>query len=375
MIVAGLQVSPAVAAPTVLVPSLLTASKYSVDVNYSLNPGAIAAIQTGLGSPWSLSQVMDIANHDRAALTTCDSGIPRSDGSTDTAKLAGTLGGFCFDSGDTTAHCATSTDTTPDVYPQGITTTRDATGSTYDGIQVVAVSWDRAQSCSNSNFRDMWVTFVDWDSTQPNKYVKVLLVLPTSASEQYDLLSGKSGGLAWYGNYLYVADSHFPASPGGQAVHVFDMRDIFRITSAGSAVGRRSDGSYQAENFGFIMPEVGRLTNHSGSTLATFSTMAVDNSTSAPGLVTGQFNSANSTAAVRFDLSTTTKTLITAGNVAVASQAVSVPYKNVNGVLSHNGDWWFAADVNQPSNDCNLYFWHPGSSSASGHTWLQIVRA
>jgi hypothetical protein len=133
------------------------------------------------------------ANHDRRAVT-------------DSLGLSGYVGGFRFDAGD-------SSDCTN--FPQGITTSRDAVGTanggTYDGHQLLLVSWYTKQGCGGSTSRSR-ITLVDWDATYPNTYRKILLVEPTgtASAPSFKEVPVHAGGVSWYGHHLQGVS---PTSP------------------------------------------------------------------------------------------------------------------------------------------------------------------
>src|SRR5262245_27688885 len=188
VLVAGLFVvpTPALAAAA---PTTLPAGQYTLSANYGQFNAINTALVSTLGTA-AVHTVMDNANHDRT-------GLPSS------FSVAGLETGFRFDSGDN-SDCTN--------YPQGITTSRDAVGTAnsgnYDGHQLVVVSWYTKDSCSGSQERSR-ITLVDWDATYPNKYRKVLLVEPTgnATTPNFKDIPIHAGGVSWYGDYLYVADT------------------------------------------------------------------------------------------------------------------------------------------------------------------------
>jgi hypothetical protein len=227
----------------------------------------------------------------------------------------------------------------------------------------------------------MWLTFAQWNGSTPPEYMKVLLVLPVSGSTQYARLVGKSAGIAWYGDYLYVADPHFKETPSSSEVsvtHIFDMRKIFRTTANGidPSTGEEyiglHNGTYYGANYGFVMPEVGRLTP-SGSTNTT-GLIGVDNSPTAPALVTSHYSStATSVTAIRWPLSPTTKQLTNTSGTELASEAITVPLQYMQGITSHNGNWWFVTNDSNVDghHDSSLTFWHDGDTTEITNYWLE----
>src|SRR4051794_9490055 len=191
-------------------PTTLPAGQYTLSANYHQYDALNAALVSTLGTA-AVHTVMDNANHDRTGIT-------------DSLGIAGYQTGFRFDSGDN-SDCAN--------YPQGITTSRDAVGTagggTYDGRQLVLVSWYTKDGCDGDSARSR-ITLVDWDAGYPNKYRKILLVeaTGTAAAPSFKDVKVHAGGVSWYGDYLYVADT-------GHGMRVFDMRKILKTNTGGTA--------------------------------------------------------------------------------------------------------------------------------------------
>lgn len=340
---AGLLVipTPAVAAAG---PTTLPASQYTLSANYNQFSTINAALVSTLGTA-PVHTVMDHANHDRT-------GLPSS------FSLAGLETGFRFDSGDN-GDCKN--------YPQGITTSRDAVGTAnsgnYDGHQLVVVSWYTKDACGGSQERSR-ITLVDWDATYPNKYRKVLLVEPTgnATTPNFKDIPIHAGGVSWYGDYLYVADT-------GRGMRVFDMRKILKTNTGGTAdqIGRQSNGVYYAHNYAYVLPQIGTITSATTSgTSLKWSTISLDR-VSKSIVVTEYTCQSGCTSypnraprAIRFPFGS-------GGTFAAsttASQALQLPWYKLNGVASHNGRWWFMS-----SGDKKLYYWKPSASSQT-FSWV-----
>jgi hypothetical protein len=159
---------------------------------------------------------------------------------------------FCFNASDSR---------NAEWYPQGITGVSDARADEeWDKERPLLVSWhDEDQNGTDKNAR---VTFVN---TRTGTYRHVLLVLPyrnTQGRTTYEPVGTRAtdtgihaGGLAWYGNRLYVADT-------GSGLRVFDMRRIFDLgrsrngsTERGDLVGLHGD-TYHAYGYRYVMPQV-----------------------------------------------------------------------------------------------------------------------
>ncbi len=323
-------------------PTALPASQFTLTSNYHQFDGLVGSLVSTLGTA-AVHTVMDNANHDRVGIT-------------DSLGLAGYEGGFRFDSGDN-GDCTN--------YPQGITTSRDAIGTAnsgnYDGHQLVVVSWYTKDGCDGGGTRSR-ITLVDWDATYPNKYRKVLLVEPTgtAAAPSFKDIPIHAGGVSWYGDYLYVAET-------GRGMRVFDMRKILKTNTGGTAgqIGRQSSGVYYAHNYAYVLPQIGSVTaaTTSGTSLV-WSTISLDRVSRS--IVMTEYTCASGCTAypnrapraVRFPFAAGVTTFAA---TTTATQALRLPWYKLNGVASHNGRWWFAS-----SGAKQLYYWTP---SAGAHTY------
>ncbi|MFI5907078.1 hypothetical protein [Dactylosporangium sp. NPDC051541] len=327
-------------------PVVLAAGEYTLSADYHRYDVLNSALVDELGTV-AVHTVMDNANHDRGAVT-------------DSLGVAGYQAGFTFDSGDN-GDCAN--------YPQGITTSRDAVGTAdggnYDGHQLVLVSWYTKDGCDGASARSR-ITLVDWDATYPNKYRKILLVEATGtpAAPSFQDVRIHAGGVSWYGDYLYVADT-------GRGMRVFDLRTILRTDTGGSAdrIGRQADGAtFYAHNYAYVLPQVGTVTaaTTSGTPLV-WSSISLDRVSKS--IVMNEFTCASGCAdypnraprAVRFPFAAGLTTFAAA---TTASQALQLPWYKLNGVASHNGRWWFNS-----SGARQLYYWTP-ADGAHTYPWV-----
>ncbi|MGK3201511.1 hypothetical protein [Amycolatopsis sp. MEPSY49] len=325
-------------------PTTLPASQYTLTANYNQFDTVNSALVSTLGTA-AVHTVMDNANHDRTALPSSFS-------------VAGLSTGFRFDSGDN-SDCAN--------YPQGITTSRDAVGTAnsgnYDGHQLVVVSWYTKDGCDGAQARSR-ITLVDWDATYPNKYRKVLLVEPTGTAADPDFkdIPIHAGGVSWYGDYLYVADT-------GKGMRVFDMRKILKTDTGGTAdqIGHQSGSTYYAHNYAYVLPQVGSITSKttSGTNLA-WSSISLDRVSKS--IVMTEYTCSSGCTdypnraprAIRYPFDASGVFAAT----TTASQALQLPWYKLNGVASHNGRWWFNS-----SGSKQLYYWTP-TAGASTFAWV-----
>ncbi|MEO6084422.1 MAG: hypothetical protein ABIQ18_15080 [Umezawaea sp.] len=205
---------------------------------------------------------------------------------------------FCFTAGD---------NTTTQWVPQGVTTVADAQDDQLWGDkQAILVSWYNTESSPAKGVR---VSFLD---PATGNYQHVLLAYPytnASGNPSYEAVTAPqagnggsvhAGGIVWYGNYLYLADTN-------RGIRVFDMRYIFDIKSAANGdvtdsnqVGRQN-GTYYSYGYRYVMPQVYGWTNPGG--LATFppdykcnasgpqkySYISLDRSTEPRTIITGEY--------------------------------------------------------------------------------------
>ncbi|HEX5120815.1 MAG TPA: hypothetical protein VFW65_37005 [Pseudonocardiaceae bacterium] len=322
-------------------PTTLPAGEFTLTANYHQFDALNSALTANLGTA-SVATVMANANHDRTALPS-------------TFSVSGLAAGFDFDSGDN-GDCTN--------FPQGITTSRDAVGDTnggnYDGHQLVLVSWYTKDGCAGAEARSR-ITLVDWDATYPNNYRKILLVQPTgtAAAPSFTDIPIHAGGVSWYGDDLYVADT-------GHGMRVFDMKDILRTNTGGTAgqIGCTSTTVCHAHNYAYVLPQIGTVTSNttSGTNLA-WSSIALDRVSGS--IVMAEYTCQSGCTsfpnraprAVRFPFASGATTFAT---TTTASQALQLPWYNLNGVVSHNGRWWFNS-----SGQKKLYYWTPTAGAVT----------
>lgn len=127
-------------------------------------------------------------------------------------------------------------------YPQGITTSADAYQSgTYEGHRVQLVTWHSDHY--EDGKRGARVSFVKQGSASARKYRHVLLVQP-KGEDNFEAIKGlHAGGVAWYGNLVYVVDT-----TGG--LRVFDLNHLYKVdASIKDKIGRQSGGKYAAYGY------------------------------------------------------------------------------------------------------------------------------
>jgi hypothetical protein len=247
--------------------------------------------------------------------------------------------------------------------PQGITTVADAQADDRWGErQAILVSWYDKDLGPEKGVR---VTFLD---PATGKYRHVLLVYPYMSGHDptYEILQTPqdgdrpgihAGGIAWYGNYLYVADT-------ARGVRVFDMRYIFDLGQADNANTDDGDriglhgGDYHSYGYRYVMPQVFLFGNEAGSNDGDYdcepdgppkySYVSVDRSTSPDRLITGEYCT-NTAGTDNKDGRVATWPLTSSGLPQKASDglwhantAQRLPEPNIQGVTAFEGTWYLS---------------------------------
>jgi hypothetical protein len=345
-LVAGLLLVPTTATAAAG-PTTLPASQYTLSANYHQFDTVNTALVSKLGTA-AVHTVMDNANLERV-------GLPSS------FSVNGLETGFRFASGDN-SDCKS--------YPQGITTSRDAVGTAnsgnYDGHQLILVSWYTNDVCDGKGERSR-ITLVDWDATFPNMYRKILLVEPTgtAAVPNFKDIPVHAGGVSWYGDYLYLADT-------GRGMRVFDMRKILKTNTGGTAdqIGRQSDTVYYAHNYAYVLPQIGTITSNTTSgTSLRWSSISLDRVS--PSIVMTEYTCQSACTdypnraprAIRYPFASGATTFAA---TTTATQALQLPWYKLNGLASHNNRWWFNS-----SGQKQLYYWTP-AAGATTYGWVSL---
>lgn len=292
------------------------------------------------------------------------------------------VNGFCWNEGD---------DEVRHWMPQGITTTQDATDSgAYEGHRMVAVSWYHKLRDEHGNLLDpsglsedkmdiekgVRISFSDWDEDHPKTYRHVLLVVPTEAGSFEPLEGVHAGGLIWYGDHLYVADTN-------NGIRIFDVRRIYRSDSDSKIhIGRQSDGTYQAFGYAFIMPQIGILKPdkitakddkcdnktlvRSGS--LTHSFISLDRSTTPISFIVGEYVEADAACPgriARLDVETDDRNRIVKAH---SSEVWDTHMRQLQGAASQNGRFWFGASRG-PEQPGVLASWRVGAETVTLRDW------
>ncbi|MFC6081722.1 hypothetical protein [Sphaerisporangium aureirubrum] len=228
---------------------------------------------------------------------------------------------YCFNAGD---------NDTVEWYPQGLASSSEAG---LPGAGALAVTW-YWKPVGAPGERGIRITFLD---TTTSKYRHVLLVSPKG--DTYSPINIHAGGVAWYGDLIYVPDT-------ARGLRVFDTRHIYEVGGDEDKVGLQG-GEYHAYGYRYIMPQVDAWTLAAPAASARFSFAAVDRTTTPHRLVGGEYVSAEEAPqragrVARWDLAEDGTLEAGAGGVAPAVDAFTMPAAKIQGGLCHQGRWYLS---------------------------------
>ena len=229
-------------------------------------------------------------------------------------------------------------------YPQGITTSADATDDGKWGAnRIQLVSWYGKGDRAGAGVR---ISFVQANALRGARYRHVLLVEPFRHPEgtaDFRAVKIHAGGIAWYGSYLYVADTN-------HGLRVFDVRRMLRTTSsAKGVVGSAGAGKYAAASYKYVLPQVGAYVQPTGADLV-FSFVSVDRASSPQSLLRGVYRLGMAGGRlVRWPLDAASDRLAGGGDVH-ANGAYVMPQTNVQGALSAAGRLFLSASAGAKGN-------------------------
>ena len=274
--------------------------------------------------------------------------------------------------------------------PQGLSGSADATAEgTVAGRKVVAASWYYKASVGGMPERDSIarISFADVSALEGGgavPYRHVLLVEPTEAGGVVDFKATRlhAGGIAWVGDYLYVADT-------AKGLRVFDTSRILEVSTAKDRLGYDAQtGDYHAYGYKYVLPQVGAYFWSDQSCWARTSFVGLDATSEPPSLVTGEFHDLDYAGKlVRWPLAG--QTLLATDperGVTASSEVVFAQESDMQGAVSVGGEWWISSSA-QSGADGRLYRARPGRGSYSfgwvvgpedvmwerqaGHLWSQ----
>ncbi|WNG52593.1 hypothetical protein F0U60_26300 [Archangium minus] len=183
-----------------------------------------ASYMTPVGPAVGLSGVLQDLNRAGPVLT-----------SSSHPPAVGYKGGFRWNDGDMA---------TTDWVPQALTA--GVSGST----NVAIVSWHYAPTTAPEKGVRISVADISDMSVSAVNYRHVLLVRPTS-SGNFTVVGEHGGGLAWYGNYLYMADT----SDGMRVFDLTQIREVDTSTTCDTAIGKVGS-VWCAYGYKYVLPQV-----------------------------------------------------------------------------------------------------------------------
>lgn len=276
-------------------------------------------------------------------------------------------------------------------WPQGVTGSADGWGDSgagesglVGGTHIMMVSWyhKAEEDPGTSSYKGVRVSIVD---TWASKYRHLILAEPVctgtfsggtcNGTADYEPLSSASsslhaGGVVWYKNYLYVADT-------AHGFRVFDLTRIHKVqTGKKNQLGYDAAGNaYYGYNYQYVLPQVGSYDLCGGSCCARFSWAGFDGTTNPPSIVAGEYVSSSKTGrAHRWDLDPSTGRLQTKFKVSKPSGAYFPGVTNMQGGLSVNGHFFISSSMvktSLPPSAGSLWDGAPGQS-LEDHQWPQL---
>ncbi|KAJ5691902.1 hypothetical protein N7462_001325 [Penicillium macrosclerotiorum] len=249
--------------------------------------------------------------------------------------------------------------------PQGITSSADALGSgTWNDHEAWIVSWHREDN------KSVRLSFVDRTT---HEYRHVLLVYPTE-DDDFKEVAVHAGGIAWYGNILYVVDTV-------NGIRAFDLENIWEVDIA-DGVGNLGDGKgYSADGYRYVLPQIYwyKWTPGTDSPFR-FSWISLDRSDSPDTLLVGEFvregevddnNVPVPIRLVKYDLDYTTRRLRTDDTgLATASWAHCVDILRMQGGVSYEKKFYLSRSNGRDPKAGDLWTWKEGEAAKEFPGWF-----
>ncbi len=296
-----------------------------------------------------VTEVLESANHPARSCNAAERGtLP-------TAPTASAS--FCWDTGDAT---------TPDWHPQSITSSGDADDDGAWGTnRLILAGWSYVGTgTGDARYNTVRVAFIDYNNPAAPKYRWVLLVTPTSGGENFARVAAHAGGMAWYGDKLFVSGQQGHTN----AIYVFSMQHILQASVNSYAIGK-VDGGYSAWGYQYVMPAIGSYSYDAGACTGNVNTavpcvgsLSLDRSSVPDSLVTTEYlNNGTKGRMLRYNFGSDylLNSSSASGSFVPAVQGYRSGVGNMQGVLAHNNVWYVA---------------HASASSGvHGHLWGQTT--
>lgn len=165
-----------------------------------------------------------------------------------------------------------------------------------------------------------------------------------------------AGGIVWYGNTLYVVETD-------KGIRVFDMDYIWRV-DIGDHVGKNDDGSYTAQGYKYVLPQV---TSYEFSSDFYFkhSYVSLDRTTTPDSILVGEFRrdaNKHPIRMVQYDLDYTTRRLHTDDNgQAKGTWAYCVNVEGAQGAVQVDGTIYISTSNGEEPGE--IFTWTPGGAA------------
>ncbi|GAB1213853.1 hypothetical protein ATERTT37_003006 [Aspergillus terreus] len=243
--------------------------------------------------------------------------------------------------------------------PQGMSSSGDALAvGTYEGRDVWLVSW--YQDEGDANVR---VSFID---RATHKYRHVLLVEP-NAKDNFTSVPIHAGGIAWYGNALYVVDT-------SKGLRVFDMDNLWEVAIADGVGKNDAAGGYSANSYRYVLPQIRSYSWPALQPNSAFrhSWVALDRADSPDTLLVGEYQTTDVDLPIRlvkYPLDYTTRRLRNTNGVVTATWAYCVDILRMQGGFSRN-DTFYLGRSNGENNGGDLFTWTPGELAQETSSWF-----
>jgi hypothetical protein len=245
--------------------------------------------------------------------------------------------------------------------PQGLTGTADASpDGELLGRKLVVVSWYH-------DSKGVRLSVVDIADPSKPRYRHILLVEPVAGDPvDFKPISVHAGGLAWFGDLLYVVDT-------GKGFRVFDTTALMQVATDVDSIGWDPQAKlYRAGLYKFILPQVGMYVDQSPCK-PLFSSVALDRTSDPPSLVSSEYCN-GSTACdepfsgriYRWPLAADSDRLAAA--IVWPSEAYYMAQSHVQGGLARDGDFYLSSS--KPAGAGGELYVLPGGGKSSTHTWV-----
>ncbi|MEV0595553.1 hypothetical protein [Nonomuraea cavernae] len=219
---------------------------------------------------------------------------------------------------------------TADWYPQGLTCGEDS-GAVK--VPVFLVSWYFKPQPPVPE-RGIRVTFL---SPSTLKYQHALLV-EARPDGSYRAIDIHAGGIAWYGDLLYVADTK-------RGLRVFDVRNLLDLRTVQNDLGDsqrigRANGKFHAFGYRYVIPQTDfwRVTQEGPR----FSFVSIDRAAKPHALVSGEYAEAGPDGRVaRWDLPLDSGT---------PRDAYVMGHPKIQGAVSNRDRWYLSQAVDAATN-------------------------